>query len=546
MPLPIPFDFKKPDYKAVFQWRIKNLERLREKPELLPALKLHYRHNPAQFIMDWGTTVDPRNIAKGLPAVIPFMLYPRQEEFVAWVMERLHTQTPGISDKSRTVGLSWLTIALACTLCLFTPGFAAGFGSRKEEYVDKLGDPKSLFWKARKFMENIPPEFRGIWNVRKHAPHMRIEFPETQAVIAGEAGDGIGRGDRKTIYVLDESSHLERPLLIDASLADTTDCRIDISTPNGMDNSFARRRHSGKISVFSFPWRDDPRRDQIWYEKKCAEIDDPVIIAQELDLSYTASKVGIIIPGAWIQAAINAHIKLGIKPTGERKAGFDVADEGKDKNAALGRRGFLVEHAEEWSGAGDDIYGSTEKVFTFADMNNYSQVSYDADGLGAGVRGDARKINALREENGMKPILFVAFHGSGAVVDPEGEAFPTTGDDGEKLEIGRSNEDYLQNLKAQGWLELHKRFKMTYGAIVHGRDFAADGIISLTPDLPHFSQLVSELSQPVFIKSKNGKMMVDKVPDGMKSPNLADACMIAFAPEETIPLSAWDTNVNIF
>lgn len=42
-----------------------------------------------------------------------------------------------------------------------------GFGSRKEEYVDSTGDPKALFWKARKFVETLPVEFRGKWDEKK-------------------------------------------------------------------------------------------------------------------------------------------------------------------------------------------------------------------------------------------------------------------------------------------------------------------------------------------------------------------------------------------
>lgn len=90
---------------------------------------------------------------------------------------------------------------------------------------------------------------------------MRILFPETESAMTGEAGDGIGRGDRTSFYIVDESAFLERPYLADASLSATTNCRQDISTPNGMANSFAERRHSGKIDVFTFHWRDDPRKD---------------------------------------------------------------------------------------------------------------------------------------------------------------------------------------------------------------------------------------------------------------------------------------------
>jgi hypothetical protein len=38
-------------------------------------------------------------------------------------------------------------------------------------------------------------------------------------VLKGEAGDNIGRGDRTTLYFVDEAAFLQRPLLIDAALA---------------------------------------------------------------------------------------------------------------------------------------------------------------------------------------------------------------------------------------------------------------------------------------------------------------------------------------
>lgn len=75
---------------------------------------------------------------------------------------------------------------------------------------------------------------------------MRVEFPETGAVIKGEAGDNIGRGDRTTLYLVDEAAFLQRPLLIDAALSQTTRCRIDLSSVNGMANPFAQKRHGGR------------------------------------------------------------------------------------------------------------------------------------------------------------------------------------------------------------------------------------------------------------------------------------------------------------
>jgi hypothetical protein len=312
---------------------------------------------------------------------------------------------------------------------------------------------------------------------------------------------------------------------MEASLSQTTNCRIDVSTPRGMNNTFARKRHSGKIKVLSLHWSEDPRKDQAWYDKKCHDIDDPVIIAQELDLDYTASVEGILIPAVWANAAVDAHIKLGIEPTGLRKASMDVADEGVDKNAYCGRYGILIEYLEQWSGKGGDIYESVEKAFMLSDVLDYPSVDYDADGLGAGVRGDAREINKKRATK----IQFNPFRGSGAVVDPEGNPFKSTNDakDGEK---GRTNEDFFYNAKAQAWWALRRRFQMTYRAVVEGLPYDKDDIISISSGIPEYRKLVAELSQPTYSQNNVGKLIVDKMPDGSRSPNLADAVMIVFAP----------------
>lgn len=516
MPIPFPFDFKNPDYVSVFEWRIERLDRIK-KEKSIDFLFQFYRNEPAQFIIDWGMTSDPRNVERGLPAIIPFILFPRQEEWVHWFMQRWKNQEPGITDKSREMGLSWLTIALSSTICLFNDDVVAGFGSRKEEYVDKIGDPKSLFYKARQFISLIPPIFTGNWEEKKDSSHMRIKFPCTGSIMTGEAGDGIGRGDRTSFYFVDESAWLPRPESVEASLSQTTNCRQDISTPHGMANPFARKRFSGNVNVFSFHWRDDPRKDDAWYEKKKKDIDDPVVIAQEIDLDYSASIEGVVIPADWVNAAIDAHIKLGINNYGIKRMGLDIADSGKDLNAICGRYGILIETLKSWSGKDSDIYKTIEKTFLACDEENYNEVYYDADGIGAGAKGDARVINEER----INKIKFEAFRGSASVVDPD-----------EEMVSGRSNQDFFENLKAQAWWSLRIRFQKTYRAVVENKPFDQNEIISISSISPEYKNLIPELSQPIFGQSKSGKILIQKMPDGQKSPNLADAVMIAFSPTE--------------
>ena len=522
--MPNNFDWKNPDYVSAYKERFSNVAKIRaaakEDPKVIPALKTYYKDHPADFISDFGITYDPRNIEVGLPAVIPFILFPKQREWIDWVIDKWRNQKPGITEKTRDMGMSWVAVSLACTLCLFYEGMAIGFGSRKEEYVDKIGSPKCLFFKARMFMQNLPIEFRGGWNSAHNAPHMRLNFPESGSNISGESGDGIGRGDRTSIYFVDESAHLERPELVDASLSMTTNCRQDISSANGPANPFAIKRHSGAIDVFTLHWRDDPRKDQLWYDKKVAELNNPVVVAQEIDINYSASVEGVVIPSSWVQTAIDAHVKLAFAQTGRRFGALDVADEGQDLNAFCLARGVLIEFVEEWSGKNSDIYQTVLKAFDLCDEHNIESFRYDANGLGAGVRGDANTINLQRKASSRKQIKVEAFRGSGSVVNPTKEEVK-----------GITNEDYFQNLKAQSWWSLRSRFQKTFRAVIEGVQYDPDELISLYSGMPNLQKLCMELSQPTYkMNPATGKMMINKKPDGARSPNKADAVMIRFSP----------------
>lgn len=528
----------------VFEHRRKILLKIRHDPSILPYLRTYYRDHIAQFIIDWGVTYDPRNVERKQPALVPFLLFPKQEEWVNWAIDLWRSGKSGLTDKSRDMGVSWLAVAVSVSLCIFNQGMTIGFGSRKAVYVDKLGDPKSLLYKVREFTKYLPTEFRGNWNEKKNAPYMKVNYPMTNSTITGEVGDQMARGGRFGLYFPDEAAFLSHPELIEASLSNATNCRIDISTPNGTDNPFYRKRFSGKISVMTMHWKDHPAKDEAWYEKVCAEIDDPVIIEQELNLGYSASKRNIIIPAIHVEAAIDAHIKLGIKPKGIRKLGMDVGDEG-DLTALAGRHGIVLENLTSWSGKGDDIFGSVEKTFLFCDEYGYDRVDFDSDGIGASVRGDARVTNEKRTHK----IEFNPFHGSGAVIDPEGDPYQF-GHKQNDLIKGRTNDDYFLNLKAQSWWALRRRFHLTYRiitAIKKGESYQIennriiinsnwecdlDNIISLSSEIPDLRKLMIELSQPTYAPNNAGKMIVNKTPEGARSPNLADAVMIAFAPAQ--------------
>lgn len=391
------FDWKDTDYREVFRARALRLQHLREHPEKIPALKEFYKEHPAHFVHEFGMTSDPRNAEIGKPVTVPFLLFPKQHEFIDWLYARWKGRQDGLCEKSRDMGCSWLCVAFAVWMFIFHKDAVIGFGSRKQDLVDALGDPKSLFWKGRQFIAMLPPEFRPAgWNELKHAPSMRIINPENGSAIIGESGDNIGRGARTSLYLKDESAFYERPEAIDAALSQTSNCKIDVSTPNGAGNPFYQKRHGGKIPVFTFDWHDDPRKSQAWYDMQC-QILDPVIVAQEIDRNYEGSVVNAFIPGDLVLAAMRRGA-ADVQPIGGLRVGIDVARFGDDSSVITFRRGRVLLKQVCMKKLDVMQVASRAKAEIEAFKERPEQIAVDTIGVGAGVADILRAWYPDRED----------------------------------------------------------------------------------------------------------------------------------------------------
>lgn len=384
MGIPIDWDWKNPDYDAVWRDRVAKLQALRAKPEMLGALIEHYKWNPVDWINDFGVTVDPRNAGTDIPTTMPFLLFPKQEEFINWVVERWQKREDGVVEKSRDMGISWCAVAFAVWLWRFHTGSVIGFGSRKEDLVDKIGDPNSLFWKVRMFIDMLPIEFkpRG-YDSQKHAPFMRVLNLPGESAIVGEAGDNIGRGARASVYIKDEAAHFEHAEAIDAALSQTANVKIDISTPNGEGNPFWEKVHSGKFPVFIFDWRDDPRKGPAWYAKEKARL-TPVALAAEVDRDYSASITNSFIPSETVGDAMRRG-PADVKPVGGLRVGLDVARFGDDKCVLTFRRGRVLLKQVKWGKTAIDATAGRAKQEILAFRELPEQIAVDVIGVGSGA-----------------------------------------------------------------------------------------------------------------------------------------------------------------
>jgi hypothetical protein len=113
------FDWRSPDYAPVWKSRIERLQRLRADPAMLDGLRAYYADNPVAFISDWCCTFDPRNVERGIEAVTPFLLFPKQAQYVNWIIARWRGRQDGVVEKSRDMGVSWLCVAIAVWMWVF-------------------------------------------------------------------------------------------------------------------------------------------------------------------------------------------------------------------------------------------------------------------------------------------------------------------------------------------------------------------------------------------------------------------------------------------
>lgn len=228
----------------------------------------------------------------------------------------------------------------------------------------------------------------------------------------------------------------------------------------------------------------------------------------------------VIIKRSWIDAAIDAHKKLGFNDEGPSIVGYDVADDGEDLNATCHSKGSVVYDTDKWKGGEDKLMQSTSRAYNKC-RESESSLVYDSIGVGAGV---GSKVNELNESNDTR-IIHQGFNAGGKVAFPE--QFYNS-------DAKIKNKDYFANVKAQSWWLVADRFRNTYEAIMDGKKFDVDDMISIDSGCRNLQELCAELSTPQRHFDKNGRVKVESKDDlrrrEIKSPNLADAFIMCYAP----------------
>lgn len=499
---------------------------------------------------NWVWTYNPKLVGTSTPW-IPMDLFPKQEEFIRWLEVRSRFKEDGHVAKSRDVGFTWLCGGFALHRWIFEEGYKANFGSRKAEYVDRIGDPDSIFEKIRMLYRALPDWMLPGGNALVDN-HMLLINENTGSVIRGEAGDDMGRGGRATDYFFDEFAFVERADSVDAASVANSDCRIFGSSVNGQGNLFFRKAHDGSMrpdQLFRIHWTDDPRKvngvvelpdgSRTTWEIATRSKMEKHKWASEYDIDWSASVEGICIEAKWVEACKRIRAVLlstkGITlPTPlNGVAGGDVGA-GKAKSVLVPRFGSRVYLPTSWSDpdtvdTANRMLLACSSIKTKAPTGHEGGVKtlrFDATGVGHGVgsvlRRSVDKVSALAVLVGNPP---------------SDTRWPD----------GKMSKEKFANIKAESWWICRERAKNTYEMYLfltepgHSEaiEHELDELLALPADSdgPDALTLNSQLSLVKWQTTVAGKIIMESkdalAKRGISSPDHADALMLTFVPETT-------------
>ncbi len=571
-------DWRDPDYGAIYEERSERLKSIRSlAPDALAKVHDYYAKNPIDWIEDWTHTWDPRRLEDGLPALRPFMLFDRQKDLIRFWHGCNIDRCDGVVEKTREVGVSWCAVAYAVWMWIYKPGSVVGFGSFEAVKVDRLGVTDSLLEKCRVIIRHLPPEMLppGL-NTKAHGDLLekRLLNPSNGAQIIGEVGDNIGRGGRASMYFVDEYAFLKHHEMIDGALSNTSDCKQYISTAYGMGAFFAKTQNP-TFRQFRFEWRQDPRKDDAWYEA-FAKKWGPIITAREVDIDHAASIENVVIEARYVEAAKQIRGLLSRKGVTvppfthytRGVSGLDVGG-GAAPSVFVARHGPYVSMPKAWTDQHGDTTITGQRALRYARQARTQRLNFDAPAVGAGVASTLR--HSKPEDRALEPVameqpvtvaspeetveeriqreLYGAFGNAeedflvatpGAapaeVVTASGINTGSPASDWVRWPDGRTSNESFVNLRAEIWWIMRDRFQKTYETWLflkgdpEGTMHPIDELIFL-PDCP---ELTKELSLLTWHEKPGGKIGIESKKDaakrGIASPDYADALGLTYVP----------------
>lgn len=239
------------------------------------------------------------------------------------------------------------------------------------------------------------------------------------------------------------------------------------------------------------------------------------------------------------KACIDAHIKLGIEPLGAKIAACDPSDTGLDPCGYAARHNIVFTDIDEIEA--DNGNRKMDEACKRAILYGADSFGYDADGLGATLRD-----NVSASFKGKSTKIY-AYKGSSSIHEPKA-VFKSETANLTNTSKNLLNEDVLYNKKAQNTIAFAERVFRTWEAVVEGKYHDPDTLISFCSKSikPQMLEKLKAEACKTPIKPGDRVRFYTKeelrkgvtMPDGSRlkipSPNLFDACIVAFDKESIV------------
>ena len=264
-------------------------------------------------------------------------------------------------------------------------------------------------------------------------------------------------------------------------------------------------------------WRDNPWWNEA--QENLRRLDEEKLSRKKYEWiwegRFNDTMEDSIIQDEWVEASIDAHIKLGFEPIGARVASFDPADEGNDEKAVAFRHGVVVSQVKTWGDG--DLNTACGEAFNFAHLHKANEFVYDHVGIGAGVKVYLQKHN---QGNNMR---ITGFGGGESPDDPD---LPYEND--------RIMQDVFKNKRTQYWKLLADRFEKTFRAVTKGEYIDPEQLISLSSEIQILPQIKAELCSVQRKRNSTSDLMqlltkTEMRKMGIPSQNAGDALCMLFA-----------------
>jgi hypothetical protein len=195
----------------------------------------------------------------------PFIPRPKQIDAINALKYAIDKGEDLVINKSRDEGGTEIITKFFALYFLFVPDSQFLIGSRKEEYVDKTGDFKTLFAKIDHVIKFLPNWLRLSLDGSLQRNHLHIGNLDLNTAIDGEAtNENFGAGGRTTAVFLDEFGRVEKSMAesIKDSVNDVTNCVIYCSTHwFGSNHPFNKVVKSKYIKKVVLPWYSNPEKN---------------------------------------------------------------------------------------------------------------------------------------------------------------------------------------------------------------------------------------------------------------------------------------------